>query len=103
MVGLSNHFYESTIFSTSIYAINSLENRVCFIISSALFSNIFANSRKIQGTFGQKLQMKIGLCVMFITFVGLSFIQSPLVTVYNGEFIASIWGGVSSQLIINQL
>ena len=93
------------LFPTSIYAINSLANRICFIISPAWFSNIFANSRKIHGTFWAKITYENRFMCYVYSICWIKLYPSPLVTIYNGELITSIWGWreFSSLLILHQL
>ena len=103
--GLSNYFIIPPYFLQAFTQLTPWQTG--FVLLSAplglvIFSRI---AGKYMERFGPKLLMKIGLCVMFIAFVGLSFIQahwSPYIMVsllllYGGG------GEFSSLLILHQL
>ena len=86
---------------TKFHVINSFTNRFCFTISPTWPSNLLRIAGKFMGRFGTTLFMRIGLGVMFIAFVGLSFIEaqwSPYLLA-SVLFLYGIGGGIFNQQI----
>ena len=102
--GLSNYFIIPPYFLQAFTQLTPWQTGFVFIISP-WFSNIFANSRKIHGTFWAKITYENRFMCYVYSICWIKLYPSPLVTIYNGELITSIWGGgeFSSLLILHQL
>ena len=89
--GLSNYFIIPPYFLQAFTQLTPWQTGFV-LLSAPWFSNIFANSRKIHGTFWAKITYENRFMCYVYSICWIKLYPSPLVTIYNGELITSIWG-----------